>query len=468
MRIRETMAATAVLSLLFSVQTLAQEPAPSPEPASDQAPAAAEVADGGWRSSCDGSGTCGECTLCGESATCGECTQCGEDSCCEECSTPPLKLLDSDWMRCNRISVGGWIAQGFTTNRDNPVNPPWGLGNLPTTFNYRSDDYQLNQLYTYIERQTDTSCGGFDIGGRIDLLYGEDYIFTQAAGLETRPDFTNHWNTAVGGGGIGGTGRLGLALPQAYMELAVNDLSVKVGHFYTIIGNEVVTAPDNFFYSHTYTMQYGEPFTHTGALASHPLGERVEVKAGVVNGWDKFDATHDHASFLGGFTWTSCDEQTSLAFAMVSGQEDGAQQFIGGNRTMYSLVFTRQLTGDLQYVLHHDFGWQERGRVAATIEDAEWYGLTNNLFYTVNDKLRAGFRYEWFNDDDGTRVVGFGTHWHNITLGLNYQPIANLTLRPEARWDWATPHEAGTPAGPYDNVTRRDQFTLAMDAILTY
>ena len=388
-------------------------------------------------------------------------------SCCEEDQTP-WKLIDSDWLRCNRISVGGWIEQGFTTNPANPVNEPSGTGNRPTTFNYRNDEYQLNQIYTYIERATDTSCGGFDIGGRIDFLYGEDYIFTQAAGLEQRPDYTNHWNTAAGGGGVGGTGRIGLALPQAYVELAANDLSVKIGHFYTIIGNEVVTAPDNFFYSHAYTMQYGEPFTHTGILASHPVGDTLQVSAGVVNGWDKFDATHDHPSFLGGVTWTSCDKKTSLAVAMITGQEDGALDFIGGNRTMYSVVFTRQLTDKLEYVAHHDCGWQERGRVAAVVEDAEWYGLTNNLFYTINDKLRAGLRYEWFNDDDGTRIVNFGGHWHDITLGLNYQPMPNLTVRPELRWDWVDFHQTPVPAGPYDNFTSRSQFTAAMDVILTY
>lgn len=71
-----------------------------------------------------------------------------------------------------------------------------------------------------------------------------------------------------------------------------------MGHFYTIIGNEVVTAPDNFFYSHAYTMQYGEPFTHTGGLASWS-GEKVTVHGGVVNGWDKFDAETDLLSLSG-------------------------------------------------------------------------------------------------------------------------------------------------------------------------
>ena len=42
-------------------------------------------------------------------------------------------------------------------------------------------------------------------------------------------------------------GIYGFALPQVYGEVAMGDLSVKMGHFFTIIGYEVVTAPDNFF-----------------------------------------------------------------------------------------------------------------------------------------------------------------------------------------------------------------------------
>ena len=56
---------------------------------------------------------------------------------------------------------------------------------------------------------------------------------------------------------------------KLYFEAGYGDLTVKIGHFYTIIGWEVVTAPDNFFYSHAYTMYNSEPFTHTGVLATY-------------------------------------------------------------------------------------------------------------------------------------------------------------------------------------------------------
>ena len=117
---------------------------------------------------------------------------------------------------------------------------------------------------------------------------------------------------AQGALGWGGAAA-GFALPQCYADLAYQDLTLRAGHFFTIIGYEVVQAPQNFFYSHAYTMQYGEPFTHTGGLLTWDCTDRLSVSGGLVNGWDKFDAEVDRLSMLYGVSWTSWDEATTLA-----------------------------------------------------------------------------------------------------------------------------------------------------------
>lgn len=376
----------------------------------------------------------------------------GCDSICNTCCDEPWKLMPE---LPGGITVDGWIAAGATYNADRPAD----RFNGPLSFNDRNE-VQLNQLYVTIGRATDP-CKCFSVGGQVDLLYGTDYIFTQAVGLETRRNGNPKWNARD---------HYGLAMPQMFLEFAYNDLSVKVGHFYTIIGNEVVTAPDNFFYSHAYTMQYGEPFTHTGILADYAMSDRVNVLAGIHGGWDNFDPVRHRAGFLGGATWTNCDETVSLAFMLTSGHELNSMGNFT-NRTMYSLVANLALTDNLSYIVQHDNGWQEDW--FGPNVDAEWYGLNQYLLYDINDCWKAGARFEWFRDDDGTRVAGvrngnpaagpFVGNFYQATVGLNWTPSTNLLVRPELRWDWFD----GTGL-PYDGGTEDDQFTAAFDAILTF
>ncbi len=386
---------------------------------------------------------------------------------CDSLSCDDLGCAGGDGRSLLGFKLGGWVAAGTTINSRHPQNPSAGFGNLPVTFNYRDRALQLNQLYLNAERAVDGS-GGLDFGGRVDFLYGEDYIFTQAIGLETRDDGSGHWNNGLGGdgSGIGGSNRNGIAMPQAYGEVAYGNLSAKIGHFYTIIGNETVTATGNFFYSHAYTMQYGEPFTHTGILGKWVAAERLTVYSGIVNGWDKFDAETDRASYLGGASWVLPNEATTLNFGIITGDEDGTAPPIVGNRTMYSFVLGHQLNEKLNLILQHDLGVQQNGSPDGA--DAQWYGINSYLLYALNERWKAGMRYEWFNDDDGTRVVNEAGSFQEITTGLNWTPCDRFMLRPETRWDWFDPNSATAVPGPYDNFNKRSQFTLAVDAIVTF
>ena len=161
----------------------------------------------------------------------------------------------------DRWTFDGFIDLGGTVNADSPAN----RFNGPMTFNDRND-FTMNQLYLSLSREADNCGCGVEWGARIDFLFGTDYIFTQSVGLELKDDGDNAWNGLTTG--LGNPNLYGVAMPQAYVDLALNKLNLRLGHFYTIMGYEGVAANSNFFYSHAYTMQYAEPFTHTGGLLS--------------------------------------------------------------------------------------------------------------------------------------------------------------------------------------------------------
>lgn len=178
---------------------------------------------------------------------------------------PYRRLLAQDrWMR-----VRGWVDGGVLGNTSNPASHFNGPYNATEV-----DNGQLNQLYLIMDRAM-ASDGSLTVGGRADVLYGADYFLAQSLGFEVNRNGGAHWNASQYNG---------LALPQLYGEVGTNTSSIKVGHFYTVVGYEGVQSPTNFFYSHAYSYMFAGPFTHWGAMANQALGDNWQLQAGIVNG----------------------------------------------------------------------------------------------------------------------------------------------------------------------------------------
>jgi len=350
------------------------------------------------------------------------------------------------------IEYGGWASLGITVNNFGNTTRD---GNAPLGFN--SDPHlNLDQLWGFVAREAQKG-GGLNWGFRLDYVFGVDGPDTQAFG-DTGWD--SRWD---GGGGYGS------AMPQLYLEAARNDLSLKIGHFFTIVGYEVIQAPENFFYSHTYLQYYAQPFTHTGFLADYSVDEQLSVSGGFVYGWDSgVNNVDDAAMFLGGATWTSQDANTSLAFAVTAGDwgdgvKLGSDAFGNdGDLYMQSLVFSHAFGNEWTYVLEWDYAKNFLDAAA----DTSWYGSSSYLLKKINCCWSVGARAAWFNDADGVRV-GTGTagagDYYEVTLGANWNPHPNLRVRPEVRYDWF--NGAGFPM---DGGTRRKMLTFGIDAVFTF
>jgi hypothetical protein len=408
------------------------------------------------------------------------------------------RYLETEFLTSRGINTYGWVNAGIGANA---WGAPW---NGPVTFNDRAWQGQMNQLYLVNEKTL-----GEDVswGGRVDLLYGTDFIYTVAQGLDAyRGGYVD--NLGLAGPRWYSSRYYGLAMPQLYGELGREDLGVKFGHFYTLIGYEVVPAIGNFFYTHAYTMQYGEPFTHTGVLGNWVPNDQLTVVAGVTNGWDNWDngmqsgreivntnypGYNSNAAFLGAITFSSSDEKQALILANSSGNEAAGafgNGYLAGNRTVTSIVYTNELSDKLNYVYQSDIGYQfnaggdnanyyqTQGQQAGT---AYWYGVNQYMFYNFTDTLVGGMRLEWFRDNNGTRVIsglrngapgnsGFAGNFWAVTWGLNYLLGSNTVIRPELRYDWFSADAGGQVANggilPYGrNADQSGQFYGGCDVI---
>ena len=350
--------------------------------------------------------------------------------------------LETGW---RKFELGGWLDQGVTINPDAPAD----RSNLPAGYNDRSNDYQLNQLWLYLDRPADNGGCGWALGGRVDLMYGTDGRYFTSVGLE------DDWNDA------GGHHRL--AMPQLYMEVAANGLTIKLGHFWAPFGYERPAAPDNFFYSHAISFVTAQPRTFTGLLASCPITDRWSIRAGFHRGWDQWEDVNEDLGFVGGLNWTSASGRTTASFVISTGRE--------GRRTLSSLdawelIVTHRVTDRLLYVIEHQNTQEELQLncfpMPVLSVDLGQYAVNQHVIYQINDRWSAGMRFEWFNAFgvleflDSRRACN--ANHYALTWGVNWQAASDLVVRPELRWNWSD-------GLYYDEDTDHDQVLLAMDLL---
>lgn len=338
---------------------------------------------------------------------------------------------------CSGWKAGGWLQMGYHTEGANGI----GTG----LFNNYPNAVQFQQAWMYAEKEAENYGCGWDWGFRFDYVYGTDGIDTQAFGNEPG-DWDQTWNAG---------GFYGHAIPQLYAEVAYNDLKVKIGHFYTIMGYEVVPAPNNFFYSHAYTMVLAEPFTHTGALAEWALCDGLTFYGGWTLGWDTGFSSYHGNTFLGGVSAQLFDD-LSITYTTVMGDFGFGPGGSDSDAYAHSIVVDWSITDRVNYVFQTDY-FDNRLRLNNLIgqgNDDKSLGINQYLLYRVNDCWAFGGRFEWFS------YGGFEVT--EITLGANISPHSNLMIRPEIRVD---AFESGAAAGP---LGPRDSTVLGIDAIIMF
>jgi hypothetical protein len=372
----------------------------------------------------------------------------------------PWQLPQPCFLQQHGIVLGGWIDQGFTGNPHSPVDRFNG-GAFHT--NDRANEYQLNQAWFFLNKPIDNQGEGWDIGGRVDIDYSTDWRCGNTFGLENR--FNGDYQL------------YGLIMPQFYLDMAYNDLTVRLGHWAPMAGYEVVPSPANFFYSHEYGM-CNQPILVTGGEAIYKINDQWSVLAGANRGWFMFEDMNHSWDIMSAVEWVSKDKKTNVKFNIDSGPQDpaGVQ-----DRLVYTLVGSQKLGEKYVYALEHNWGREIDGSPYGG--NAYWYGITQYLFYTINPKWQTGLRAEWFRDNNGGRIAGLGNvpgvrgaldgpgfigDFGEISVGLNWRPHPNWVLRPEVRYDWYNGSRDVRNHLPFNDGMSSDQLTYAADLILTF
>lgn len=416
-----------------------------------------------------------------------------------------------NFLKSSRVELGGWINAGAT------FNPSQTDGyNGPVIFADQANRFQLNQFNVFMRRSVVSTGDAWDFGGRVDFMFGTDAIFTQAFGVPTfdvntgEPRSRSNWDLDLC---CASTRTYGIALPQTYLEAYAplgKGLNVKIGHFYTPTGFETVPAPDNFFYTRAYTLNIGEPFTHTGLLANYHFNENWLIMGGAITGsamggWDGgWDKELGNWGGIAGFTWTSDNHATTLHLSGTYSETSTRSSEPWG---FYNIVLQHKITPKTLLVLHHVYGHAggvllNNQKYTNVIKDAEWYSFITHFYYDLTDSLSIGIRGEWFRDADGFRnpspfrvaaatnivngrVVSYAgdissvtvapADYYAVTIGMNWKVakalklkselLRKLKIRPNIRYDRV---DAYKTAAYRPFAGNKDQILFSLDFLLPF
>jgi hypothetical protein len=231
------------------------------------------------------------------------------------------------------IEIGG-LVEGSITYSDS--SPPDGIitGRL---FDQEHEDPTLNQVLLFFERQTNAS-NPWDIGFRIELLYGADARFTASNGLFDHDDFDSGPENQFD-------------ITQAYVEVVLPigaGLKTKLGKFITPLGYETVNPAGNAFYSHSFLFNI-VPYAHTGVLATYQVDEPLAVSVGFSRGWDQaLEDNNDAIDAIVNIAWNA-DERTEASLSMTVGPEQADNN--GRYRTALDLWVTHQASDQLTFAI---------------------------------------------------------------------------------------------------------------------
>lgn len=387
------------------------------------------------------------------------------------------------------IVFNGVVSAGGTANmadqRDNK------------NFGRLTDDEQgtqLNQILLTAHRDINPAIKDYDFGFKLQGMYGSDARISRTIGLLEK----------TAGHNINQLDITEANVTAHTPWLTDGGLDFKLGKYASPESAETIDASGNFFYSHSYIFNFGDPFYHTGLTAALHLTPMWDLYAGVdtgvnTTGWGNGD-NNDSLAFSAGIGMNAMDGKLTSLLSTHIGPEladkaiangllpatvnpDSTTRALSTLTTVWKMNDNWTITNDLNWIYDSDIQNGHR---------ADAFGVAQYAVYKINDMYSVGVRGELYRDASGSfvaqfvddydftraqqglpllngRSVGGGkTTYGMLTAGVNITPdfgvkyLQGIRFRPEVRYD------NSFLTRPFNDGKDKDQLTFGADILLTF
>jgi hypothetical protein len=226
--------------------------------------------------------------------------------------------------------------------------------------------------------------------------------------------------------GSGLPGPVAVDVQEAYVSYAFSEkFKFTGGKFVTFEGIEVIEGPLNPTISRGYLFGLAEPFTHVGGYLTLAASKAIELRLGVIDGWDLLVDNNADKTILSRLGVNLGDPLT-FGIAFYSGVE---QLNSSDARNSFDLTGVSKAIPGVTLNFQGNYGTETIGTT-----DATWYGFGVQPVIALSGKVDLGLRAEYFSDDDGARTGTADLSAFNLAVVPAYK-ADGMTFRFEYRFD---------------------------------
>lgn len=383
-----------------------------------------------------------------------------------DATAPIYPLQKALGLTKTRFRIYGWIDPGANISTSKHSN-------APTSYDIVPNSLVLDQVGIKLELQPMTDqTDHISTGFLFTTIFGTDYRYTTAQGY-----FSNQLLKHNNMYGFDPAEIYGLV----YFPKIADGMLLKFGRFISPADIEAQWATDNYLFTHS-LMFVVDPYTFTGVQSTFKLGSYWQLEAGLHAGNDV--APWAKPASLNGLLmarWVSRSNNNSV-YAGINSL--GAGKFNHNHDDLQMVVATwgHRFNKTLHMMTEAYYMWEQDGLTGGTVINgpprrfftgvgpgnyipglSRAIGAVNYFQIKLSGKAYLSVRNEYLGDPQGNRT-GYATAYSSHTIGYVYFITPMIRIRPEIRYERA--YAKGIT--PYDNGTRREQSSAAMDLIVRF
>ena len=241
-----------------------------------------------------------------------------------------------------------------------------------------------------------------------------------------------------------------------------NNLWLDAGVLPSHIGFESAISMDNFTLTRSLLAE-NSPYFLTGLSLSFYPNDKLEMKALIVNGWQRIQRVEGNSlpSFGTQVNYTPTN-RVSLNWSTFIGTDDNDVD----RRMRYfnNLYGQFQVSNMFEFIAGFDFGFQQQSK--ESIQYDLWLSPIIIGQFNINKKWKSAIRVEYFQDEDSVITANqfqSGTKLTSASFNIDYTPSKNVICRVEGRWMNNKDGFLGSRMNPY-----RDNYILATSISLKF